>query len=76
MAKIKQTAYLAIQCLAVGSSKPRDFLFQYGTDGKSRIAVSPLTTGLVDLFTWCNDNGWHQAPHDSAHPVGVYEKEV
>jgi hypothetical protein len=68
---MSQTAFLAIQCRTIDGSKGT---FLFTGESTARKPISPVFSGCVELFDWAKANGWSQAPHDPAHPVGVYTR--
>lgn len=53
-----KTLPYAVQCQDITTDYTRDFLYcedTKNTTGKHK-AISPIFTGLVELFKWCKEN--------------------
>jgi hypothetical protein len=52
------TAKLAIQCTAPDGTRG-DFLYEGDIRNKEKLTLhSPVLPSLVDMFLWCDENGW------------------
>lgn len=62
-------AYLAIQCTCPDTQQTGSFLFTGETHRNPDSRVSPVFDDCVELFQWCNANGWKRAysGHDAPY---------
>lgn len=66
------TAKLCIQCTDAVTQKIGSFLAE--PQQTINNAISPVYTSLVDLYTWCRENGWVMQPYSNEFPTGFYRR--